>query len=151
MLVTFLIWIPLTSFLCSRGILRYIYMYLPLYITWWDLRYPPTIYLPSYPCLSPLSGYYYTEVYPRASKLTIYNNVLVCSLWYTSISLSQGLNRIYLSLLFPQSMLCYSQTGLLYLYLNLNHTSSALRYKSCKNLSTYLCANIFRVQSSVCG
>ena len=97
-LVTFSTRIIPTSLPFNHRLLSYIYLLLPVCTTWWALIYPFTHYLPRYLWPYSLSGYQYPEVQSWSSNLTINTTKPLGYLLYISMSLSQGLTKMYLSL-----------------------------------------------------
>ena len=89
--------LPLYLVLVSSYI--FINIYLPVHLNWWALRYPSTWYFTRSLCPSSLSVYQYTGVHPWASNLAIYTIKPVGYPWYISMSLSQQLTWVYISLL----------------------------------------------------
>ena len=83
---------PITSYLINYlpstcGLIHFIYLLLPLYMSWRDYVYPCTRFLLISPCPSSLYRYRSHEVHPWVSNLTINTTKPVGYEWYISMYL----------------------------------------------------------------
>ena len=99
MLVTLLNRLILAYLPCTHSLIRFLYLLSPVSTTCRYIRYPCNQHLPSYPCPSSISGYWYFEVKSWASNVTINTTKPVCYALNIRMSLSQGLTQMSIYLL----------------------------------------------------